>query len=565
MIAGAWEEPRSLLDWLESPRSDRGLRFLEEDWVRYSYEDLAARVLGTSEALRARGTVTGDVVAVAAAEPLRFVTGFFGTLHAGATPLPVAPPILLGARYVEHVASLLSAAPPRVVVSTPETEPDLRAAIDRAGVTADLLVDAPGLGTAGRADPAPLALLQFTSGSTGRPKPVEVSWANLDANTSLIRRWLELTTDDSVASWLPLYHDMGLIGTFLTAVVSEMDAWIMRPEQFVLRPRQWLECFGRHGVTIASSPNFGYSYAERRVRPEAMAGFDLSRWRVAIVGAERIDPAALRRFLGLAQPFGFRPESFRPAYGLAEATLAVTGHPLGSTPDCITIDWEGLRFDAPVSVRGRRRLDRSPTDDGSSVLVSCGRALHGQQVSIVDSEGQALPPGWLGEIVVEGPCVAAGYRARADEAATRLDQGRLLTGDAGFLVDGEVFVLGRIVDSFTVHGRQVYAERVEAELAEVAGLTLDKCVVVPAQGPERDQVVAVVESPGTGWPDRVVARLRAEVGNALDVVVYAARRNAIPRTTSGKPRRRALRQMLLAGELDADLVFSSAAEPAVPR
>jgi acyl-CoA synthetase (AMP-forming)/AMP-acid ligase II len=556
MTAREWETPRTLLEWLTAPRADRGLLVLDEAWKRVTYEALGRMVLGTSQVLQDRGTVPGDVVAVTAAEPLRFATGFFGALHAGATPLPIAPPTLLGQRYVDHVSSLLGAAPPRVVITSAASADQLRLAVDRAGVTAEVVVHTPVVEQARAGDRPTVALLQFTSGSTGQPRPVEVSWTNLEANVNLIRRWLELTADDSVASWLPLYHDMGLIGTFITAVCSEMDAWIMRPEQFVMKPRIWLECFGTHGVTIASAPNFGYSYTARRVRPASIEGFDFSRWRVAIIGAERLDPAALRRFLHLAEPFGFRTETFRPAYGLAEATLAVTGEPLRHEPHTVSIDWGALRMDAPVTVRHRRPLhvDR---DDDAGVLLSCGRPLDPQQVTVVDADQRPLPEESLGEIMVEGPCVASGYRTAAHADSTRLDEGRLLTGDAGFFSDGHLFVLGRMVDSFKVHGRQVYAEAVEAKIAAVAGITVDRCVVVPVQGPRGDSVVAVVEAPATAWHDPVAMLLRTEVGDALDVVVYSADRHAIPRTTSGKPRRRALRQLLADGVLRAEVVFST--------
>jgi fatty-acyl-CoA synthase len=556
MVAGEWETPRSLLGWLREPGVDRGLYVLEESWERHAYEDVAAAALGTSATLRDVGTVTGDVVAVTATEPLQFMTGFYGALHAGATPLPIAPPTLLGARYVERVASLLTAAPPRAVITTASAQPDVAAAIDRAGIAAEIVVETANGGREQAAPPSPLALLQFTSGSTGEPRPVEISWANLEANMNLIRRWLELTSDDSVASWLPLYHDMGLIGTFLTAVASDMDAWIMRPEQFVLKPRRWLECFGREAVTIASSPPFGYSYAARRLAHDALDGFDLSPWRAAVVGAERLDPCVLQRFLAFAEPYGFRPDTFRPAYGLAEATLAVTGQPLRSTPRVLAVDWVDLRVDHPVSIEGSYRLDVEVQVEAGG-LVSSGRPLHPQQVAVVDVAGRPLPEGWLGEVVVEGPCVAGGYRAPADEPVTRIEEGRLMTGDAGFFHDGDLFVLGRMVDSFTVHGRQVYAESVEASLASLTGLPVDRCVVVPSQAREGDRLVAVVECSTTPWIDELVTLLRAEAGNALGVLVYAARRNAIPRTTSGKPRRRMLRQMVEADELDAALVYTS--------
>jgi acyl-CoA synthetase (AMP-forming)/AMP-acid ligase II len=556
MSTEPWDTSRPLLGWLDTPRCDHGLRVLGQAWEPLGYDELAARVFGASAALAAAGVARDDVVAVTADDSVRFMTGFFGALHAGATPLPLAPPTLLGERYVAHVATLFAAARPTAAITTDATADATAEALRRADLPAALLTEIAEAGPARASDPARLALVQFTSGSTGTPRPVEVSWANLEANIAMIRRWLRWTDDDAVASWLPLYHDMGLIGCFLSSVCSQTDTWLMRPEQFVARPTAWLECFGVHGATLTASPNFGYAYAARRVRTDALQGSDFSGWRAAIVGAERLDLRAMSAFADLTAPFGFDPATFRPAYGLAEATLAVTGHPLGSSPRHIGIDWAGLRTGAPVRVTdGPRSLVAGVGEEATAArLVACGAPLAGQEVTVVDDDGRPLPPGHLGGVVVEGPCVATGYRT-AGRGASAIDQGRLSTGDAGFLLDGELYVLGRLTDSFTVRGRQVYAEGVEASICEDTGLPVHKCVVTPAHRRDGVEIVVVVEAAGTDWVEAVAATVRRQVGNTLAVRIYAGRK-AIPRTTSGKPRRRVLAETVAAARLDAELVFS---------
>jgi fatty-acyl-CoA synthase len=201
--------------------------------------------------------------------------------------------------------------------------------------------------------PAALALLQFTAGSSGSPRGVRISWSNLETQVAALRRWVRWRQDDSVASWLPLYHDMGLIGMFLCAVVHRARLWLLRPEQFLHSPASWLACLGRFGATRTASPTFGYASAAKKVTSSELEGMDFSCWRVAAVGAERVDAAALDRFAGLVAPSGFRRQAFLPGYGLAEATLALTGSRPGKLPLLVSVDRASLRFGDPVRVLER--------------------------------------------------------------------------------------------------------------------------------------------------------------------------------------------------------------------
>jgi fatty-acyl-CoA synthase len=247
----------------------------------------------------------------------------------------VAPPLIFRSaeEYVSQLVRLLQAASPSLVVSDADLHPVMVGAVETAGLGCPCL----RLSLAGeRCDlparpPARLALLQFTAGSSGSPRGVRSSWRNLEKQVAALHQWVRWRQDDSVASWLPLYHDMGLIGMFLCSVVHRADLWLLRPEHFLRSPASWLECLGRFGATMAGGGStFGYAYAAKKVTASELEGMDFSRWRVAAVGAERVDPAALDRFARLVAPNGFRREAFLPGYGLAEATLALTGSKLRS-------------------------------------------------------------------------------------------------------------------------------------------------------------------------------------------------------------------------------------------
>jgi acyl-CoA synthetase (AMP-forming)/AMP-acid ligase II len=245
------------------------------------------------------------------------VAAFFGTLIAGGTPSPLAPPLIFRSadEYVSQLTRQLQAASPCLVVSDADLLSVVAGAVETAGLDCPCLA----LSLAGeRRDlrarpPAGLALLQFTAGSSGSPRGVRVSWRNLEAQVAALHQWVRWRQDDSVASWLPLYHDMGLIGMFLCSVVHRAHLWLMRPEQFLRSPASWLACLGRFGATMTGGPTFGYAYTASRVTSAELGGMDFSRWRVAAVGAERVDLAALERFARLVAPTGSGAQGSCPA------------------------------------------------------------------------------------------------------------------------------------------------------------------------------------------------------------------------------------------------------------
>jgi acyl-CoA synthetase (AMP-forming)/AMP-acid ligase II len=522
-----------LLDWLDDPSTDRGIHVLDGDeWRFHRYASLAARVHGVSRQLRDAGVRPGDAVALSDSDCLDFASALFGALHAGAVAVPVAPPEVAGPSHLRRVAAASGAAVAVATGAVPDAVPGLRLE----PVAGDPLEPA---------EPGALALLQFTSGSTGTPRCVEITRENLEENVAAIDGWLAMGADESGASWLPFHHDMGLVGMLIASVVRRRTLWQMRPADFLTDPVRWLECLGRHGASVTAAPAFGYAYAARRVRPERLAGMDFSGCTSAIAGAERIDPAALAAFAALLEPHGFRPEALRPAYGLAEATLAVTGHPLGEPPRMVAVARAAVTPGERATLGEPRPVGEAP----GAWLASSGRPLPGVEVEVVGDDGEPVPDGALGEIVVRSPSVARGYRGEAPGSGTRFEDGRLFTGDAGFLLDGELYVLGRIAESIAVRGRMVHAEALEHELAERLGISPARCAVVSAQHTPDGGVVAVVEREHGGWVDEAARIVKARLGPEIPVSVRAAAPGAIPRTTSGKPRRRRLWQAIAAGEV----------------
>ncbi|MEV7600968.1 AMP-binding protein [Kitasatospora sp. NPDC089797] len=409
------------------------------------------------------------------------------------------------------------------------------------------LADAWPDGCAADADPvgAPgTALVQFTSGSSGPARAVVVSARALAADLTAVRRWLRMEPDDPTATWLPFHHDMGLVGCLLTPVTTGADLWVLRPEDFVRSPLAWLRCFGEHGARLTATPAFGLAHVVRRVRPEALAGLDFGRWRAVITGAERIDPAILSGFVELLAPHGFRAASMLPAYGLAEATLAVTGVPLTEEPRTLRVDRSTLRTGDPIEPAGpgtppERHLE----------LVGCGGPLLPDgRLRIVDGRGEELPPGHVGEIVCGGSSIADGYLGTA-----AFDPAELRTGDSGFLHDGELYVLGRLGDSLKQRARTVFAEDLEAVLAGIAELRHRRPAVLLGTLAGVDTAVAVVEAREGAWVATAVERLRRGLDGA-EVVVVAGPAGLIRRTSSGKPRRRPMWDAFAAGTLGGRVV-----------
>ncbi|WP_340379380.1 AMP-binding protein [Streptomyces sp. SS7] len=548
----------TVLDWLDSPAPERGIHYHRNgDWHLRDYAGIAAATRSTAAFLHANG-VTKGVVSLLIEEPETFVPAFLGVMYAGATPSPIASPVTFGGHeaFTEHAAAVLGAAEPAAVLTDAALAPLAATACAKAGTGTPLVLPDPAELPAADAlarRTADLALLQFTSGSSGTPKGVRVTGENLTANVRAIHGWLGVSSEDSCSSWLPLYHDMGLIGTFLGSVVAQIDLWLMSPVDFIRSPARWLDCHGRHGVTITTAPNFGYGYATSRVREEELAGTDFSAWRVAMSGAERVDARVVADFTAKLAPYGFDSRALTPCYGMAETTLAVTGVRPGTGARIVRTAGP-LATGAPVTVTDTGVLGVDRPEDPARWIAACGTPVPETAVDVVDEDGAPLPEGTFGEIRVRGTSVADGYQSPDPAASAPFGADGLRTGDAGFLHDGELYVVGRIGDSLKVRGRKVHAEDVEAALVSLPGVPPGRCAVALGTLDGRGGAVVVVEAPGEEWLEAVTGVLRSALDTTVEVTVVRARRGTIPRTSSGKPRRRLLWRQAAEGTLAGDVL-----------
>lgn len=560
----------SLTGWITNPIADRGiyLAAADEGWDFISYTELAAGARRAGAELAMAGVRPGDVVSMLMPTGVQCLTTFFGAWAAGATPSIIAPPLFQAReQYVDKVATVLRQSRPVLVATCGGYEEVAADAMRVAGRP-----DGPWIYRIGAAEieprpPGEFALLQFTSGSTGTQRGVQPSWDNLRANLTMIRDLLGWRDQDGMASWLPLHHDLGLVGSFLTAVTAQGSLWLMQPEQFIHRPLQWLSALQPGRATHTMSPAFPFSYLARRARPEQMAKLDLSGWRTALVGAETIDPDALSSFARLARVAGFSHRVFRPAYGLAEATMLVT---ITSRPDergLIQVDPESLRFGERVRICDTARLTEEPRSVRDGWLVGHGRpAGHHAEVTIVDESGAPVTDGYLGEIVVTGPSVTGGYHNGEISAGTRFSGGRLYTGDAGFFSGSDLFVLGRMGDSLKANGVTVYVEDLEMNVSAATGLERWRLAAVSTYGAGTGGLVMFVEAKPTGdWAEVACEVLRGRLGSDFPITVVAGSRGLIKKTTSGKPRRRRMWQLLQAGELPSSATVVAGPERMLQR
>ncbi|MEV0156302.1 AMP-binding protein [Micromonospora sp. NPDC050686] len=545
---------RTLLQWLQQPVPDRGVYFGApgDNWDHWSYLRLADLVHRYAGGLVERGTRAGDVVVVVARSGPAFVAAMFGAMVAGATACAIAPRFgyQRGEDYERHLTHVLGRAGPAVTVVDTDSQKPVQQALHRTGLAAPVLCDELGSGApiAAPRPPADVPLLQFTSGSSGYARGVLISHRALESNLAAIRDWLRLREGDAGLSWLPVHHDMGLIGNLISVCVAGIDWWCMQPDDFIRTPLRFLRCISERRIDITSMPNFGLAYLLRRVSPDQLEDLRFDSLRAVILGAERVDPRLLERFEALFSPYGLDRRALLPAFGQAEATLAVTGLPLGR-------GWTTAR---PQGVR-----------PGVADVVGCGQPLSGMSIAIVDDRDEQVSDGVVGEIVVEGTSLAAGYAAergpndgseRGSGSGTRINGGRLHTGDAGFIQDRELFVLGRLGDGLKVRGRMVFAESIELELA-ARGIAERRAVALLGIRDGVPTAAVVIDAPDPKCTATVREVLIERVGDAA-LYLICVPRGRLAVTSSGKPRRRVMWRALCDGSLDGDIVDINAAPAA---
>jgi fatty-acyl-CoA synthase len=539
--------------------TDRGFTFVGargpgED-LTLSFDQLRLEALRRASHLRAMGLVKGDRLALVIPEGEDFIPTFLAALWLGVVPVPLYPPVSLGKldAFMDALVGILNVARPKALVTSERVGKVLWSAVgkvttlERVVLTSELRADVPLI------DPPPhpadddIAFLQFTSGSTSAPKGVMVTHGNLIANSkAILHDGLQWRPGDVTVSWLPLYHDMGLIGMVLCPIVVHMPAVYIPTISFIKNATLWMETMHKHRGTMTFAPNFAYALVTRRARPEQIARWDLSRMRVFGCGAEPIQPDTIRSFTAAFAPAGLRPTALLPSYGMAEATLAMSFIRLGEPFKTDRIDQERYHADRKAA----------PSANGAATMevVCCGRAFPGHELSIQDERGRLLPDRHVGEICFRGPSVTAGYWNDPETTrAAGLDRpgGWLRTGDLGYMVDGEVYISGRLKDILIVNGRNYYPQRIEWAVEELHGVRRGSAAVFSRPGKASEEVVVAVETRERD-PDKLRAAIVAKVSEDLQLAVADVALvppGSIPKTSSGKLQRRKTRDMYLRGTL----------------
>jgi fatty-acyl-CoA synthase len=523
-----------------------------------TYGELLRASTAVGGGLRNIGVARGDRVALMLRSERAFFETFFGALTIGAVPVPLYPPVRAEdlVAYTRRQQTILRNADAHVLVTFGEAErlaglmrgevPSLETItttgrLSRQGAEA-------GVERVGPDDPA---LIQYTSGSTDNPKGVLLSHSNILANVRGIGEAFEITPDDVGVSWLPLYHDMGLIGQWLAALHYGAPAVIMSPLAFLSRPSRWLWAIHTHRGTISAAPNFAFDLCARKVMNEDIQGLDLGSWRVAVNGSERVSQETIDRFTRRFAPYGFKAEAMCPSYGLAESSVALALGAIQSAPRVDRIAREPFE-------RARQLRPASPDDARSLRFVSCGRPLRNHEVRIVDTSGRSLGERIEGRIQFRGPSVTRGYFRNADATRAAMHDGWMDSGDLGYRADGEVFITGREKDLIIQGGRNICAEEVEALASSVPGIR-PSCVAafgIPDTATGTERVVVVAETREKDPSQREALRravrdcIVSGIGSPPDVVAITDSHTVL-KTSSGKIRRSAMREAYLKGTLRA--------------
>ncbi len=533
-----------------------GLRLLDrserETWLPWSdVRTRAGRVCGS---LRRLGIKTGERVALIYPTGPGFFDAFFGILLAGAVPVPLYPPVRLGrlTEYHERTARMLEAVDARLVLADRWVGRILGRTIALARPvlgcrSLDELEDS----TLGSVDVAAgdLALVQFSSGTTVDPKPVALSHRALLAQaTTLNSFWPETPTKkQSGVSWLPLYHDMGLIGCVLPALERPATLTLIPPEVFVTRPAVWLRTISRYRATISPAPNFAYGLCVDKITDEELEGIDLGSWKVALNGAEPVAPGVLRTFLKRFGPYGFAAEALTPVYGLSEAALAVTFSDLDRIFTTTRFNRHSLATDGTAKAN----------PDGIE-LVSVGRPLPGFDIRIVDDQRQEVASNRIGRVHVRGPSLMEGYLGNAKATHLTLRDGWLDTGDLGFQYEDELYLTGRAKDLLILRGRNHAPSEVEQAVDAVEGVRTGCAVAVShlEEGAEGEVLLVFVEARGDTSDDTYhdigiacTQAILAATGLQADRVVILEP-GTLPRTSSGKLRRQETLRLHQCGDLE---------------
>lgn len=538
-------------------RGQRGFNFHDPRGTLtrvYPYSELREDALAVAHALVARGVKPGDRIALIAETCTDFAALFCGTVYAGAWPVPLPLPTSFGGKdnYIEQLAVQLSSADPLMLVGPDEIAEMTGAAAERQGcghaTWSDFAAkDAPVVDLP-KASPDDICYLQYSSGSTRFPHGVAVTHRSLMSNLAAHSHGMELGDNDRCISWLPWYHDMGLVGCFLSLIANQVSGDYLKTEDFARRPLAWLDLITRNkGTSISYSPTFGYDICARRISSQTSVSdrFDLSRWRLAGNGADMIRPDVMQNFVNAFADAGFKATAFLPSYGLAEATLAVTIMPPG----------EGIR----VELVEEERLSGSPRDLSRPAryraIVNCGKPVRDMEVVIRGEGGKSLADHQIGKVWCRGTSVMHSYFRDPESTADCLVDGWLDTGDMGYMADGYLFIVGRAKDMIIINGKNHWPQDIEWAVEQLPGFNHGDIAAFSVETDNGEEAPAVLVHCRVSDPvkrielrDQIRDKVRSITG--MNCVVELVPPKSLPRTSSGKLSRAKAKKLYLSGEIE---------------
>ncbi len=530
----------------------------EDHQENFTYGELHREALKIAKGLIDLGVVARDRVAIMLGTDPTFFSSFMGTLYSGAIPVPIYPPFR-PSQIEDHLrrqAGILLNARAKILLIGGEMQ-SIGSLLY--GLVSDLkAIETPeNISTYGsmlgplRADADTVALIQYTSGSTGDPKGVVLTHANLLANIRAMGKALEANSSDVFVSWLPLYHDMGLIGAWLGSMYYGAHAVIMPPLAFLADPSRWLRVIHDHRATLSAAPNFAFELCCKSIRKEQIEGLDLSSIRLVVNGAEPVSPITIERFSKRFAPYGFRPEMLGPVYGLAENSVGLAFPPLDRVP---LVD----RIKRDLLASEGRAVPATEEDQTAISFVACGRPIPGHEIRIVDDAGRELPERFEGQLHFRGPSATAGYFENEEKTRALFSDGWLDSGDRAYMHNGDVFITGRVKDMIIKAGRNIYPNEIEELTGQVEGVRKGCVAAISSPDPHTgsERLVLVVESrlatddEKNDLRQRIIDACTLKLETPPDIVEIVPPR-IVPKTSSGKIRRAATREMYDAGLLTA--------------
>ncbi|WP_036503943.1 fatty acyl-AMP ligase [Novosphingobium sp. AP12] len=520
----------------------------------YPFSELREDALAVAHALIARGVKKDDRVALIAETGVDFAALFCGAVYAGAWPVPLPLPTSFGGKdnYIEQLAVQLASSDPVLLIGPDEIAAMTKAAADRQGCDhatwADFAAkDAPVVELP-KADPDDICYLQYSSGSTRFPHGVAVTHSQLLANLAAHSHGMDFQPSDRCVSWLPWYHDMGLVGCFLSLIANQVSADYLKTEDFARRPLAWLDMITRNqGTTASYSPTFGYDICARRISSQSAVSerFDLSRWRIAGNGADMIRPDVMQSFVNAFADAGFKASAFLPSYGLAEATLAVTIMPPG----------EGIR----VELVEEERLSGSPRDLSRPAryraIVNCGKPVRDMEVVIRGEDGHTLGDHQIGKVWCRGTSVMHSYFRDPEATTACMVDGWLDTGDMGYMTQGYLFIVGRAKDMIIINGKNHWPQDIEWAVEQLPGFNHGDIAAFSVEMDNGEETPAVLVHCRVSDPDkrlelREMIRDKVRSITGMNCVVELVPPKSLPRTSSGKLSRAKAKKLYLSGEIE---------------